>query len=117
MYKYEGKTIIEIYEGHSDEKKYVHFLGYGYYANGMTEEKPYRFVEYAFFCYPIEMVLERNIFENESDYGADCKQFIEDCTEERMVEIYETYDYGKLPKEIKREDINLDTPCGMYIVM
>ena len=53
----------------------------------------------------------------ESDYQDEVTQYIEDCTPERINEIYATFDDGKIPKEIKEDEITLATPCGVYILV
>ncbi len=112
---YEEKTIVGIeMEG---GKKVVHFYGYGYYSDGCDEdEKPYRFLEYCWFTAPIEEVLKAGVSEYESDNQDRFKQYITDCTEAECKKMYETYDNGRMPMAIDKEDLNADTPNGIYIL-
>ena len=105
-------TIFIDYDG---EKK-VHFYGYGYYADD-SSKTPYRFLEYIGFIYPLKDVLYMGFVEFEGEYQDSVKQFMTDCTEEEMIDIYNHYDEGNMPTKIWIDEITPHTPCGCYILM
>lgn len=107
------KTVFAIEE--EDGLKYCHFSGYGYYAGTeIVPGKPYRFVEYTFCYAPLEEVIRFGFSECESYYGPESKQYVTDCTEKEMYDIYKHYDNGSAPKELS--EITMETPCGCYIL-
>lgn len=99
-----------------DGKKVIHYYGYGYYCDG-DDEKPYRFLEYTFFYGNLQEVLEIGISEYEGEYSDAVKQYITDCTEEELGDIYEHYDEGVPPIPIHESEISLDIPCGVYVLV
>lgn len=111
---YENRTIFGIEE--EDGKRFIHFYGYGYVTDG-EDEHNCRLLEYTFFCAPIEDVLgyKGGLIGYETDRSENIKTYITDYTEDELVYIYEHYDNGKMPVEIKEEDI-LSAPIGVYIV-
>ena len=98
----------------NDDGKIIKYLGYGYEVPH-DKEKPYRFVEYSWFSELLEYVLKVGIGYYESKESENIKQGIKECTEKEIGDIYFTYDNGYCPKFIETEDVNLDTPCGVYI--
>jgi len=115
MVDFYERTVIGIEPG-DDGEKAVHFYGYGYCADDGTET-PYRFVEYTWFIAPLRDVLKVGFESYEGDNGDRYKQYITDCTEEKMNEIYKHYDNGNQPTVIKEEEITEDTQFGCYIVI
>lgn len=107
----EDRTIFGIEPDHGE--RFVHFYGFGYYAGDGTDT-PYRFVEYTFCYVPLEEVLKLGFVEAESQYAPEVKQYITDCTEKEMNDIYEHYDNGDMPT-ILDGVLTMDTPCGVYI--
>lgn len=107
----EEHTIIAVEE--ENGRKYVHFFGYGYYADDGTDT-PYRFLEYTFLIAPLEDVLKEGVADYESNHQDSCKQYITDCNEEKCLDIYRHYDNGKQPKLLS--ELTLDTPVGTYII-
>lgn len=113
---YEDKTIVGIEMEYG--KKVVHFYGYGYYSEGCDgDEAPYRFLQYCGFTAPIEDVLKAGVSEYESDNQDQFKQYINDCTEAKCIDFYEHFDAGRMPQLLKKEDLNIDTPLGVYILL
>lgn len=111
---YIEKTVFGIETDNGE--KIVHFYGYGYHSDDGTDT-PYRFLEYTFCYVPLKKVLEMGFEEAESQYGPEVKQYIADCTRDEMESIYEHYDNGNKPTELKKEDLNMDTPLGVYILI
>lgn len=110
------KTIIRIFE--EDGRKMIKYLAYGYIADGVMTE-PYRFLEYCWFEVPLKDVLEFgvSVLDFESDSGWEYRQNIEDLETEEDVKIrYMSYRNGKMPEILENDDINLNTPCGVYMV-
>lgn len=107
----EERTIFAIEKDH--HQKYVHFFGYGYYADDGTAT-PFRFVEYTWCYVPLDEVLEMGFEEAEAQYGPEVKQYITDCNEEQMIDIYEHYDNGNMPIVLDGK-LTSETPCGTYI--
>lgn len=115
MINYEDKTIAAV-ETWSDGERYVHYYAYGYYAE-CSNKPPYRFLEYTFFIIPLKDVVDRGFYEIEGDESDQYKQYIEDCTEETMIQHYEHYDNGKMPKIMNADDLSMSTPDGTYIFL
>lgn len=111
---YEECLIVGIEK--DNDKKVVHFYGFGYYTEG-DEENPYRFLEYTFFYMPLDEVLTMGVSEAEGEFGQEYTQYLTDCTRDEMENIYEHYDNGNKPTELKKEDLNMDTPLGIYILI
>lgn len=123
-YKYNqviDKTIVEIFTGADEDgvvKKWIHFCAYGYFCEDAPDPKrDHRFVEYTFFMVPLKEVLDFGVSEYESEEGCRYKQYIDDVSEDQMVANYNHYDNGKQPKLLHKEDINIDTPDGFYILI
>lgn len=108
------KTIVDIYTAELGTKR-IHFLAFGY-CTFDDEEKPYRFVEYAFFDVRLDIVLKVGVSNFEVDRSSEYTQYIEDCDAETMISRYEHYDNGKTPPMLNVADLNMDTPDGMYIL-
>ena len=116
-YIYEDRTIVEIKD--SAEGKVIRYLEYGYYAQDDAEVKPYRWVSYSDFEALVKDVLE---FEKsgkgyETSFGNEVKQYVEDITEDQMIDCYETADGGALPKELVWTELSEDTKPGIYILV
>lgn len=115
------RTIISI-ETDIDENhtKYVHFLGYGYCAEDSVTDDPeeiYRFVYYTYFYVPLAEVLERGFGNVEGDDSCECKQYIDDCTEESCLKTYLEYNAGHTPLPIYLDELTMDIPEGCYVVL
>lgn len=92
----------------------VHYLGFGYYGGGGDEDgKDHRFVEYTFCYVPLKEVLSKGFSAAEGEYAPEVKQYITDCTEEEMMDIYLHYDNGNCPTPIT--EITTDLPDGCYV--
>lgn len=109
------KTIISI-ETHSDGKRYVHYMGYGY-DTGDKDDKPCRFVEYTFMYCELKKALLKGIFKWEDENQEFFKQYITDCSEEEMRVMYARYDNGNSPNLILYTAVNEETPDGIYILI
>lgn len=107
-------TIIGI--ENFDGVKFVHFYGYGYIADDNGDGKDCRFLEYCGMYAPLSEVLVNGFLKAEQDRMESVKEYIRDCTEEECMEIYNHYDNGSAPEFINESDIDMDTPCGIYIV-
>ena len=104
-------------ETDDDGTKIVHLYGYGYDAGaGESEAEPCRFVEYTFFYVPLTEVLERGIFNVESEDSEPIKQYITDCTYEGMLEMYRHYDNGNCPTPITEKELSMELKEGVYVV-
>lgn len=114
--RYLEKTIFAI-EKAEDDEKVVHFLGYGYYGEGMeyNSEKKFRFVEYTFAYSKLSNVLKKGFANCENSSKAFVTQYVTDTTLEGLYKIYETYDNGRRPKEVYQ--LSEDLPEGVYIYM
>lgn len=100
----EDRTLISIEDVNGI--KYIHFLGYGYFAGEMSD-KPYRWVEYTGLISPISEVIKVGATRWEAENGPKTKQYIEDLTES---EFDTMCGYPVIaPKEITEE-----IPCGLY---
>lgn len=107
--------------------KYIHYMGYGYEAGANDENDitPYRFVDYTGLIHPLDDVLrylspqtgQRGILAWEIDNQEFCKQYIDDYSFEDLNAVYSSYDNGKQPKRIFIEDLTINTPCGIYILL
>lgn len=93
-------------------EKIVHIMGDSYFAQDASDP-PYRFVEYTFAYIPLKEILEKGM--PNGDWYAEFKQYIQDCTEEELIEIYEHYDNGNMPTAITA--LTEDLPCGCYILL
>ena len=51
----------------------------------------------------------------DGDWYSELKQYIKDCTEKQLDEIYEHYDNGKMPPIL--DDLTMKTPLGCYIIL
>lgn len=103
-------------ETNKDGIKVAHLYGYGYDAGDDSSDEPCRFVEYTFFYVPLTEVLERGIFEVESEDSECIKQYITDCSYEEMLSIYRHYDDGKCPMPITTKDLSLNLADGVYVL-
>lgn len=111
MEKYLEATVLAI-DFEDDGSKVVHIFGDSYDAYDGTDTS-YRFTEYSFGYMPLSEILSNGM--PNGDWYAGLKQYIEDCTLERLNEIYEHYDGGQMPKVIS--ELTKDTPCGCYILL
>lgn len=109
------EDLVVAIETNDDGTRQAHLYGYGYYAYD-EEPEPCRFVEYTFFYVPLDEVLQKGLFEVESEYCEEIKQYITDCTEEKMHDIYTHYDNGNCPKPITLAEFNASLPDGTYVV-
>lgn len=106
--------IVEI-ETDDNGNRQARLYAYGY-CTGDGSEPAYRFVEYTFFYVPLDEVLQKGIFEVESEYSEFIKQYITDCTEDEMLGLYKHYDAGNCPKPIIEAQLTATIPDGTYVV-
>jgi hypothetical protein len=116
------KTIVEIstrLDEMNREERVAHFMAYGYDSDLLRcGEEDHRFLEYTFFIVPLEDALDwGDISDYEAEHSDDYKQYIEDCTAAIMVDRYLCYDNGKTPLPIRKEELDINVPDGMYILM
>lgn len=111
MSKYLEASAVTI-ELDDHKQKVVHFSGDSYYCGDGTDA-PYRFTEYCWGYIPLREVIENGM--PDGNWYAELKQYITDCTEEQLDEIYEHYDDGKMPRVIKK--LTMDLPLGCYIIL
>lgn len=111
MGKYLEASIVEI-ELDENGKKVAHILGDSYYSEDGTAT-PYRFVEYSWGYVPLSEFLANGM--PDGDWYSELKQYINDCTEKQLNEIYEHYGNGKMPQII--DGLTMDTPLGCYIIL
>lgn len=109
MSKYLGDSVVNVELDNG--KKVVHFYGDSYYSDDGTDT-PYRFTEYCWGYIPLKEVVENGM--PDGDWYGELKQYITDCTEQQLDEIYEHYDNGKMPQII--DGLTMDTPLGCYIL-
>ena len=105
---YVEKTIFE------KKGNQIHFFGYSYDTCEETET-PYRFVEYTFFYADIKDVMDEGFYLFENEHGADYKQYVQDCAEDEVDNIYAHYYNGNEPEFVCTDDINESLPDGCYI--
>ena len=110
---YLDSSIVSI-ELDTNGHKVVHIMGDSYNADDASDT-PYRFTEYCWGYIPIEDLIKNGM--PDGDWYGELKQYVEECSPERIEEIYEHYDNGKKPKLIALKDITEDTPCGVYIII
>ena len=110
---------LELYSIEPDGRggKQIHVLGYLYTEGKDYGEGVWRNVEFTFFIEPLEDFI-RHYAENEdyvTNHAADLNQYIEDCTDEEVVEIINHYFDGH-PADycLHYSEITMDTPCGDY---
>ena len=112
---YLHNTIIglstEMINGHPE--RFVHFFGYGYPAK--EEGREFAFLEYTFHCGPLKDVLAEGFAEYEQKYNSGTN-YITDCTEKELIDIYEHYDNGNKPLLLDISSLSERTPDGMYVV-
>ena len=96
----------------SNGEKQIHISGYTYYGDQW---------EYADVCWCIIPLAEfiKNVAEDE-DYPTtmmgECKQYIEDCEDDKLTEIINEYfDGHPADYHLPYGSITLDTPCGNYV--
>lgn len=108
-------TVFAI-ETNADGTRQVHIYGYGYFADSSNVEgKDYRFVHYTFFYAPLDEVITKGLNVVEYEHSSDVKQYIEDCTYEEMMHIYQHYDNDNCPVPITSFDAS--TPDGTYVLV
>lgn len=105
-------AIVFVIEAEADGTKFMHIHGDSYFAYD-DSELPFRFVEYTFAYMPLKDILAGGM--PNGDWYAEFMQYIQDCTEEELVEIYEHYDNGNMPTIIT--ELAEDLPCGCYILL
>jgi hypothetical protein len=113
------RTIIQIFttlDQAERETRYIHFFAYGYCA-GDGSDKDHRFLEYTWFIAPLQKVLNIGVREYESEYSDEVKQYIEDCSEQTMIERYTHYDAGECPLPISESKLDMNIPDGTYILL
>lgn len=111
MSKYLEASVINI-ELDENNEKFVHIYGDSYYSEDGTNT-PYRFTQYSWGYLPLKEVVENGM--PDGDWYSELKQYIKDCTEKQLDEIYEHYDNGKMPPIL--DDLTMETPLGCYIIL
>lgn len=94
-------------------ERFVHFFGYGYPAE--EDGKEFAFLEYTFHYGPLKDVLTEGFAEYEQKYNSGTN-YITDCTEKELIDIYEHYDNGNKPLLLDISSLSERTPDGTYIV-
>lgn len=114
--KYLCNTIVrfatEIINGRLE--RVVYFIGYGYPSEDECEKK-YKFLEYVHYCGLLKDVILEGFTEYEEEFNSGAN-YITDCSEEELIDMYEHYDNGNIPSIIKENSITEDVKDGMYIV-
>lgn len=93
--------------------KYIHILGYAYYAGDSSTDNPdeiYREVEYCGFDLPLADYLTEGF-----DYGdtsAEVTQYIGDMTEQDVEDYLIEMIQGR--ERIDLNNLTMETPCGRY---
>ena len=111
MSKYLEASVVNV-ELDENGEKVVHFYGDSYYSEDGTDT-PYRFTSYSWGYVPLKEIVENGM--PNGDWYSELKQYINDCTEKQLDEIYEHYDNGKMPQII--DGLTMDTPLGCYIIL
>ncbi|MCD7819414.1 MAG: hypothetical protein LUH07_10245 [Lachnospiraceae bacterium] len=104
------KTIVNIED--INGIKYIHYMGFGYYV-GEPVDKPYRWVSYTWLICPLSVALEYGVTKYEEDNQELVKQYIDDMSEEEIIE--DIFREDAVP--IMEKDITTDIPCGTYIII
>lgn len=105
--------IINIEIDRDTGEKCVHYYADSYYSDDGTNT-PYRFVEYTWAYIPLSEVLKNGL--PDGDLLSQVKQYIMDCTEEKISELYEHYDNGNKPVILPYCELTKDMLCGCYII-
>ena len=114
--QYAENTIINI-TLNDQNQKIITFLGYGWRTDADDNDPhPYRFSHYGDFTEDINIVLSDGIRKYEGRESEFVQQYIDEYSAQELVEVYETYDNGNMPKIIKTNQLTENTPCGTYIV-
>ena len=114
--QYAENTIINI-TLNDQNQKIITFLGYGWRTDADDNDPhPYRFSHYGNFAENINTVLSDGIRKYEGRESEFVQQYIDEYSAQELVEVYETYDNGNMPKIIKTNQLTENTPCGTYIV-
>ena len=114
--QYAENTIINI-TLNDQNQKIITFLGYGWRTDADDNNPhPYRFSHYGDFTEDINIVLSDGIRKYEGRESEFVQQYIDEYSAQELVEVYETYDNGNMPKIIKTNQLTENTPCGTYIV-
>ncbi len=114
MFDYELCPIISIITD-DDKKRYIHYHGHAYLVDLVSRD--YHLINYTFAVFDFQFVLNNGgvvIFMLKNDEFF--KQTIHTCTENEIVNIFNTYNNGAKPTVIREALINMNIPDGMYIV-
>ena len=106
------RDFISIYL--ADRKKWLKYRGYSYARDIDEDENEYSFCDVCFCEAPLEDVLKEGVREWISRVSPECKQYINDCTEEHAMNTIEKYFNGKPGEQIDPDSITIDTPYGNY---
>lgn len=114
------KTVFEIITDNQTSERFIHYLGYCYYADSPID-KPYRHVEYCGFYVNIYEVLYKGLNAAERDNIDLAKEYIKDICYEEILQIYNNWigdgNGGSHPPILlKLEDFTDKTPDGIYIL-
>lgn len=110
QFEYPDSTIINVYKN-SDGEKMVKFLGYHYHYPD-DELYEHRFEEYYGFEEKLSNVIKEGICEFEDKNAEFVKQSTLECSYPIIKEIYNENN----PKVITKEKVDLNIPCGYYII-
>lgn len=95
--------------------KACHFLAYGYLRDIVPVGQ---LVEFTGFYLPLEQVIREGFDFCEVFYGDDYKQYVSDyATEQDLNNCFIQYDNGNAPPILRKTDLNMDTPFGVYIMV
>lgn len=108
-------TIENKLDENGQPEKQIHYNGFSW----SVDDNKCIFNEYCFFVAPLIQALayDKGILGFESDMSEFIKQYGDEYTDEQITDIYNEYDNGKPPTPIKVSKINLDTPCGCYLLI
>ncbi len=101
----------------SGGEKVVHIDGHFYLAGDSCTDNPeeiYRHVSVCGFEIPMEKFLSMDT-ENLWDIASEYNQYIQDLTEEQVIEEMQHYFNGKPGTPLPYGALTMDTPCGDYI--
>ena len=111
---YIERDVVELFTDNSGSR-FVHFMGFGYAAEDDVTH-PFRFLEFVRNIIPLDAFCEdsgRSSDDYNEAYNAGHHCYIEDCTENRIEEIYEK-GFGKVPEPISRKTART-LPNGFYL--
>ena len=94
-------------------EKYLKYRGYSY-RRETADEKEYAFCDVCFCTEKLKKILKEGIRDWIGRAAPECKQYIDECTEEEAADIAAGYFGGEPGERIDPDTIDMDTPCGNY---